>query len=160
PIPPSSPTTCTPGRLDSKNSSSEGRSTPRSAVPKTSLIAPTRHPTAPLPWPMQGSPCTSRAAPFTTPRMSPSGHAFRQERLPRRGRSPHRRRQLLRGGRLARDVVLRPLPRLQRAGVGAGRPGRVLHRLPRRRGHHSRALRRQRLFVVERLVRLVRSRPE
>ena len=31
---------------------------------------------------MQWSPWTSRAAPSTTPRMSPSGHARRQERLP------------------------------------------------------------------------------
>ena len=49
PIPPSSPTTWTPGREDSKNSSTSGRSTPRSAVPKTSRMAPTGHSAAQRP---------------------------------------------------------------------------------------------------------------
>jgi len=43
PIPPSSPTMWTPGRLVSKNPSTSGRSTPRSADPNTNRIAPTGH---------------------------------------------------------------------------------------------------------------------
>ena len=82
PMPQSSPTTCTPGREDSKCASTSGRSIPRSAVPNTSRIAFTGHSAAQRPWPMQCSACTSRAAPSTMPRMSPSGHAFRHERLP------------------------------------------------------------------------------
>ena len=82
PIPPSSPTMWIPGLLDSKNSSSSGRSTPRSWVPMTSRIAWTGHSAAHLPWPMQWSAWTSVAVPFWMPRMSPSGQAFRQEREP------------------------------------------------------------------------------
>src|SRR5438045_3397665 len=82
PMPPSSPTMWTPGRLDSKYWSTIGRSTPRSEVPKTSLMAPTGHCAAQLPWPMQWSGITRRGTPSTTPRMSPSGHALRQVRLP------------------------------------------------------------------------------
>ena len=82
PIPPSSPTMCTPARLDSKNSSIIGRSMPRSLVPKTSLMACTGHSAAHLPWPMQRSARSRSAEPATMPRTSPSGHAARQVRLP------------------------------------------------------------------------------
>ena len=82
PIPPSSPTTWTPGRLDSKYSSTSGRSTPRSCVPITSRMAWTGHSAAHRPCPMQWSAWTRVAVPRWMPRMSPSGHAFRQERDP------------------------------------------------------------------------------
>src|SRR5512137_1077049 len=82
PIPPSSPITWTPGRLDSKNSSISGRSTPLSLEPITRRMAWTGHSAAHRPCPMQWSAWTRVATPRWMPRMSPSGHAFRQERDP------------------------------------------------------------------------------
>ena len=72
----------TPGRLVSKNVSTSGSSTPRSADPNTSRIAPTGHSAAQRPWPMQWEAPISVATPSTSPRIFPSGQALRHDPLP------------------------------------------------------------------------------
>ena len=74
--------TNTPLRLDSNSSSVSGRSTPFSALPNTSLMAPTGHSTAQRACPMQWAASTRVATPSTTPMMSPSGQALMHEKLP------------------------------------------------------------------------------
>ncbi len=81
PMPPSSPTTNNPGTLDSNWPSVWGI-TARSRVPNTSSMAPTGHSAAHREWPMQLAAVTRWARPSTSPRMSPSGQALRQDRLP------------------------------------------------------------------------------
>ncbi len=73
PIPASSPTMWTPSRLVSKNSSTSGSSTPRSAEPKTSLMASTGHSAAHLPCPMHLEALTRVATPSTRPEDLPLG---------------------------------------------------------------------------------------
>ena len=82
PMPPSSPTTWTPGRDDSKNSVDLGQVDAALGGAEDQPDGVDRALGAQRPWPMQWSAWISLAAPSTMPRMSPSGQALRQERLP------------------------------------------------------------------------------